>query len=248
VAGFLGLKACGFADPSPVLFIYLFCLLLLFLMQYPLCFRLNCGFAADFLPQNAYGVVDASAFLSVLSPMLSLYRSLLLALSLRCFHFRLNGVGAALRRNAFGFSALFLSLSLYRSLLHAISLRCVHFRLNGVGTALRRNTFGSSALSLFLSLYRFLLLAISLRCFHFRLNGGFGASFRQNAFGFSAPSPFLALGRSHRSLLIVSPSLYAEWRLCHWSLLIMSLRFHFRLNGGVGANFRWNSFGFEREK
>jgi hypothetical protein len=76
------------------------------------------------------------------------------------------------------------------------------------------------------------------------LNGGFGAGVRRNAFSFSAPSPMLCLRRSQRSPLIVSPSLYTQWRFYsklfegshyashHRSLLTASLtlRFHIRHN------------------
>ncbi len=47
-----------------------------------------------------------SVAITTLSPFVSLYGSLLLALSLCRFHFRLNGsFGAGVRRNAFGLSA-----------------------------------------------------------------------------------------------------------------------------------------------
>jgi hypothetical protein len=77
-----------------------------------------------------------------LSPFISLYRSLLLALSLSLFHFRLNGgFQAGFRRNTFGFSAPSPFLSLrrsYRSLTtvsHSLPSTCsslsrVHFQLN----------------------------------------------------------------------------------------------------------------------
>jgi hypothetical protein len=57
-------------------------------------------------------------------------------------------------------------------------------------------------------------VALSLSLRRFRLNGGFGEGFRRNAFDVPAPSPFLCLSRSQRSLPIMSPSLYTEWRLC----------------------------------
>jgi hypothetical protein len=65
VAGFLRLNAYAFAHPSSLfLFIFLSCLLFLFLMQFRFRFRLNGGFVAGFLRLNAYGF--SVPFLSVL--------------------------------------------------------------------------------------------------------------------------------------------------------------------------------------
>jgi hypothetical protein len=176
VAGFLRLNAfdCIHCSLTRSLFLTtpLWCLLFLFLRQCRLRFRLNCGFVAGFLRLNACGVVDPS-FLSDLSPMLFLYPSLLLANSLRCFHFRLNRVGAALRRNAFGFSALSLFLSLYRSLLLAFSQRCFHFRLNGVG-------------EVFITTECIRLLCSPSLYTEWRL-----CTFRRKSLCFSSPSPFI---------------------------------------------------------
>jgi hypothetical protein len=106
-------------------------------------FRLNGGVGAGFR-RNTFSASASSTFLS-------LYRSLLLALSLLAFH------SASLQ------PLLFL---LFFGLVGVFRHLGTNFRLNGgVGAGFRRNTVGVAATSSFLSLYRSLLLALSLLAF-----------------------------------------------------------------------------------
>jgi hypothetical protein len=168
---------------------------------------LNGGFGASIRP-NAFGLSACSLFFffclfsvslsiptkwrlgntfgfSALSPTTSLYRSLLLTLSLARFHFRLNcGLGSRL------------------------STKCIRLFCNLYLCFFLLVPCSACSLSFSLSLPA---VALSISRFHFRLHGSLNAAgFRRNTFGFSAPSPFPPLRRSLRT---VSHSLPTEWRL-----------------------------------
>jgi hypothetical protein len=171
-------------------------------------FRLNRGFGAR-LRRNIYGF-------SATSPFLLLYRSIMLALSLSRFHFRLRFIRFAFNSDRMA------ALKQAFDGMHSASLFPIHCFLF-VGLSF-------SATSPFLSIRRS-LWSLPTDRIRFRLNGGFGAGFRRNAFCFcfSAPSPLLSL---HRSLPTVSYLLPTEWRLrsrlsMEYLLLLFCLSFSF---------------------
>jgi hypothetical protein len=79
--------------------------------------------------------------------------------------------------------------------------------------------------------------------FRFRRNCGFVAGFlRLNAIGFTALFPSRFRFRLNDGFVAVYFALAVS------SVSSDCVGFHFKLNGGIGSGFRWNAFGFEREK
>jgi hypothetical protein len=136
--------------------------------------------------------------------------------------------------------------------MHSASLQPFHLFLfiAPILLALSFLAFHSASLQPLLFPIFFGLIGLFRLCpTHFRLNGGVGAGFRRNAFGVSATFPFISL---YRSLLVAlhflafhSASLQPLLFLLFFCLIgpFRQLGTHFRLNGGVGAGFRRNTFG-----